>query len=125
VDRPTGDVFLLFVYGTLKRGGCRHGLLARQAFRGEARTRPGYALHHLGAYPGLKPRPDGGQVVHGELYEVARSLLCWLDRAEGAPDLFELGIVEVENVQGPVWTYYYQRDAGGMPLVESGVWDNR
>jgi len=124
VSAPTGDVFLLFVYGTLKRGGLRHGPLARQVFRGEARTRPLYALYHVGAYPGLKPRPDGGQAVRGELYEVGRSLLPWLDREEGAPDLFALAPVEVEGVEGPAWAYYYQGDVTGRPLVESGVWDN-
>ena len=67
--------FLLFVYGTLKRGGRRHGPLAQETYLGEARTLPLYALHDLGAYPGLKECTDGGQVVHGELYEVRAELL--------------------------------------------------
>lgn len=125
MDAPTGNVFLLFVYGTLKRGGCRHGPLARQTYRGAARTRPRYALYHLGAYPGLKPCPEGGQVVHGELYEVERSLLSWLDRVEGAPDWFALAPIELDGIEGQTWAYYYQGDASGRPLVESGVWDNR
>src|SRR2546421_721985 len=47
------STFLLFVYGTLKRGGCRHGPLAGQRYRGETHTRPRYALYDLGDYPGL------------------------------------------------------------------------
>jgi gamma-glutamylcyclotransferase (GGCT)/AIG2-like uncharacterized protein YtfP len=125
VEAPTGEAFLLFVYGTLKRGGCRHEPLERQAFRGEARTRPLYALYHLGAYPGLKPCPDAGQVVQGELYEVERSLLPWLDKVEGAPDWFALAPVELEGVEGPAWAYYYQGDVAGRVLIESGTWDNR
>jgi gamma-glutamylcyclotransferase (GGCT)/AIG2-like uncharacterized protein YtfP len=121
---PEGDTFLLFVYGTLKRDGCRHGPLARQVYRGEARTRPLYALYDLGDHPGLKKSDGDGQVVHGELYEVARSLLAWLDEVEDAPAEFLLGPIDLEGA-GPTWAYYYQRDARGLPLVESGVWRNR
>ena len=77
--------FLLFVYGTLKRGGCRHGPLARERFRGETRTRPRYALCDLGGYPGLTIDETTGQAVHGEVYEVGESLVPWLDTVEGAP----------------------------------------
>ena len=68
----TPGTFTLFVYGTLKRGGCRHAPLACQRFLGEARTAPLYRLYDLGSYPGLVPADEGGDVVHGELYEVAR-----------------------------------------------------
>jgi gamma-glutamylcyclotransferase (GGCT)/AIG2-like uncharacterized protein YtfP len=121
-DERLHDTFLLFVYGTLKRGGCRHGPLSGQRFLGEARTRPRYALYDLGDYPGLKESEEGGQVVRGELYEVESTLLDWLDREEGAPDLFELAPVELEGISGPVWTYYYQGDPGARPCIESGVW---
>src|SRR5207248_3399857 len=84
-----GGTFRLFVYGTLKRGGCRHRLLAGQRFLGETRTRPRYALFDLGAYPGLVPEAEG-ESVHGELYEVDAGLLAVLDEEEGAPELFRL-----------------------------------
>ena len=80
----SGPTFLLFVYGTLKRGGCRHGPLADQRYRGEACTVPLYSLHDLGDYPGLT-RSEAGQEVQGEVYEVPESLLPWLDAVEGAP----------------------------------------
>lgn len=121
-ERPDGP-FLLFVYGTLKRGGCRHGVLAGQPYRGEARTRPSYALYHLGAYPGLR-HAEAGQVVRGELYEVSPSRLAELDRVEGAPDWFDLAPVELDGVDAPVWAYYYQGDAGGRERIESGTWDD-
>src|SRR5262245_11583795 len=41
----TSGTFLLFVYGTLKRGGIRHSVLARARGCGEVQTRPLYALH--------------------------------------------------------------------------------
>jgi gamma-glutamylcyclotransferase (GGCT)/AIG2-like uncharacterized protein YtfP len=123
---PEGDTFLLFVYGTLKRGGCRHAPLARQAaYRGEARTLPRYALYDLGAYPGLQACPDGGgQAVHGELYEVDAALRPLLDRIEGAPDWFDLAPVELDGVEGPAWAYFYQGDARGRPRIGSGLWHN-
>jgi gamma-glutamylcyclotransferase (GGCT)/AIG2-like uncharacterized protein YtfP len=124
VNRPrnSSGTFLLFVYGTLKRGGRRHGLLARQLSRGQARTRPLYALHHLGAYPGLVAAVGAGQVVRGELYEIDCALLRRLDRVEGAPGLFDLGPVELDDEVGPAWAYFYQRDPAG-PRIESGVWE--
>jgi gamma-glutamylcyclotransferase (GGCT)/AIG2-like uncharacterized protein YtfP len=119
----SSEPFLLFVYGTLKHGGSRHGPLAEQRYRGQARTRPLYALYHLGGYPGLALCPRAGRVVQGELYEVDRSLLGWLDRVEGAPYLFALAEVELEGVAGPTWAYFYQRDPSKLPRIESGTWE--
>jgi gamma-glutamylcyclotransferase (GGCT)/AIG2-like uncharacterized protein YtfP len=116
--------FQLFVYGTLKRDGCRHWLLAGQSYRGEAHTLPRYGLYHLGDYPGLIACPQRGQAVRGELYEVDPCLLGCLDETEGAPVLFDLGPVELAGVAGPAWTYFYQLDPADRPLVESGIWEN-
>ncbi len=125
VNRPPGAsaTFLLFVYGTLKRGGGRHGPLAEQRCRGPVQTRPLYALYHLGSYPGLVAVGEGGQSVQGELYEVDRALLGWLDRIEDAPELFALEQVELEGQAGPAWAYFYQRDPAGLPRIESGLWE--
>jgi gamma-glutamylcyclotransferase (GGCT)/AIG2-like uncharacterized protein YtfP len=117
------DTFLLFVYGTLKRGGVRHGPLEKQRFLGEARTVPGYALWDLGAYPGLTTSEDQGRVC-GELYEVDRSLLCWLDAVEGAPGLFALGPVELEGNRGPATAYFYRMPTEDRTPVAGGEWDN-
>jgi gamma-glutamylcyclotransferase (GGCT)/AIG2-like uncharacterized protein YtfP len=127
VKKPhaSSGTFLLFVYGTLKCDGCLHGPLAGQSYRGEAHTLPCYALYHLGDYPGLVACPQRGQAVRGELYEVDTCLLGWLDETEGAPELFDLGPVDLAGVAGPAWTYFYQLDPTGRPLVESGNWENR
>jgi gamma-glutamylcyclotransferase (GGCT)/AIG2-like uncharacterized protein YtfP len=120
---PHGTL-LLFAYGTLKRGGIRHGALARSRACGEAQTRPLYALYDLGEYPGLKECPEGGQAVHGELYEVDRGLVAWLDRVEGAPEWFALGRVELAGRADEAWAYFFQGDASGHPRVASGRWEN-
>ena len=125
MNAPEGDTFLLFVYGTLKRGGCRHGPLVSQTYRGEARTRPLYALFDLGDHPGLVRDEGAAQVVHGELYVVERRLLAWLDEEEGAPEQYVLAPVELEGVAGPAWSYHYLQEVRGRPLVGAGVWVNR
>jgi gamma-glutamylcyclotransferase (GGCT)/AIG2-like uncharacterized protein YtfP len=118
------STFLLFVYGTLKRGGCRHGPLLQQHFKGAARTCRKYALYDLGDYPGLAPVSDDGQAVHGEVYEVEETLIPWLDAAEGAPAWFKREPIEIEGYSEPVWAYFYQGNPADRPRIESGCWDN-
>jgi gamma-glutamylaminecyclotransferase len=123
--RPTAHqpgTFTLFVYGTLKRGGCRHGPLAGQRFLGEAHTAPQYRLYDLGSYPGLVRAEDGG-VVHGELYEVDRELVPLLDRLEGAPAWFDLAPVEIAGRAGPAWAYYIVQIPEGRRIVADGRWE--
>jgi gamma-glutamylcyclotransferase (GGCT)/AIG2-like uncharacterized protein YtfP len=118
-----GSFFHLFVYGTLKRGGCRHGPLERQRFLGPAVTRPLYALYDLGDYPGLVDCREGGQAIAGELYEVEAGLRGVLDAVEGAPDWFRLLPIELE-AQGEAFAYFYQGATAGRPRLASGCWDN-
>jgi len=121
--RPASTgTFLLFVYGTLKKGGSRHQPLSRQRFLGNRRTRPRYALYHMGNYPAMV-EAEPGDVIEGELYEVEARLLDWLDTIEGVPDWFELGQVELENGE-VAWAYFYRQDTGGCPRIPSGRWDN-
>jgi gamma-glutamylaminecyclotransferase len=122
--RGNASTFLLFVYGTLKRGGCRHGPLASQRYRGETRTRSKYALYDLGDYPGLTADSEFGQAVHGEVYEVEATLSAWLDTVEGAPNWFKRDTIDVEGFSEPVWAYFYQGDPAGARRIDSGRWDN-
>ena len=123
--RPTANLsgtFSLFVYGTLKRGGCRHRPLEAQRFLGEVHTAPLYRLYDLGSYPGLVRAEDGG-VVHGELYEVAHSLVPLLDSLEGVPEWFDLGPVEIVGRAGPIWAYYIMQNPAGGRVVTDGRWE--
>jgi gamma-glutamylcyclotransferase (GGCT)/AIG2-like uncharacterized protein YtfP len=88
---------LLFVYGSLKRGGRHHAELAGARFVGEAETAPGHALTVLGEYLALVRTSGGGagevgagageaqpsDRVQGELFEVADVCLPALDEFEG------------------------------------------
>jgi gamma-glutamylcyclotransferase (GGCT)/AIG2-like uncharacterized protein YtfP len=125
VTLPAGDPFLLFVYGTLMRGGVSHSILAGERFLGSVQTRPRYALFDLNDYPGLVACEHGGTAVHGELYEVARSLVPSLDETEGAPTLFRLEPVEVEVAALLVYAYFYQQETRDLTPCEGGRWRNR
>jgi len=74
---------LLFVYGTLKRGGCNHHHLAGQTFIGQARTRPGFTLYDLGGYPGIVADSADTHGVIGEVWSVVPAALAALDVFEG------------------------------------------
>ena len=121
-DIPEADSVLLFVYGTLMRGGVRHPLLAGQRFLGEAWTRPGYALFDLGAYPAMVRRAADGRAVAGELYRVAAALLPTLDAEEGAPTLYRREPVALEGRDGPAVAYLYQRSVEGKAPCPDGRW---
>lgn len=58
---------LVFVYGTLKRGGRNHAHLSGQYFLGPARTQPGYTLYQPADYPGMVPVTADRDGVTGEL----------------------------------------------------------
>ena len=81
---PAGAI--LFVYGTLKRGGANHGWLDGQTLLGPARTGPGVTLYSLGEYPGLVTEPSDRDGVVGELWAVDAACLARLDAFEGVPE---------------------------------------
>jgi gamma-glutamylaminecyclotransferase len=74
---------LVFVYGTLKRGGSNHHYLAGQSFVGNARTAPGFTLYNLGGYPGMVRLGDDTGGVSGEVWSVDGECLAGLDALEG------------------------------------------
>ena len=72
-----------FVYGTLKRGGRYHDLLAAQKFIGEACTVAGYTLYQPADYPGMVYSDEDTEGVTGELWKVSEICLAKLDALEG------------------------------------------
>ncbi len=75
----------VFVYGTLKRGGDNHGVIAGQRFVGEARTEPAFRLYLLDGYPGMVEQAPGLS-IEGELWEVDAACLARLDELEGTAE---------------------------------------
>jgi gamma-glutamylcyclotransferase (GGCT)/AIG2-like uncharacterized protein YtfP len=105
----------LFVYGTLKRGGRNNELLAGQRFLGEARTAPCYRLYDRGPHPCLVEDPARGRTIHGELWEVAPSVLALLDEFEEVPNLFDRLPIVLEDPERTAFTYLYQGDVSALP----------
>ena len=114
---------LIFVYGTLKRGGSNHGFLAGQEFLGSATTPPGYALYRLDGYPGMIPAVGAPGVV-GELWRVTDACLRELDILEGVGE----NLYRRERIallppyeDREVETYFYARAVTGRDDLGS-VW---
>lgn len=114
---------LLFAYGTLMRGECRHGfLLGATSFVGEAWAEA--CLLSLGGYPGMVEGPGR---VRGELYRILRlELLAVLDREEGYN--FERRLTTVTGPDGrpaPAWAYWYRGPRGRARVLPQGDWRSR
>ena len=108
----------LFVYGTLKRGFCRHKAIAEQTFLGPARTASRYLMYNVGSFPGLVHATDGAE-IEGELYEVDDALLAVLDRIEGTDmGLFRRKAIELvePHTNGQVEAYLYLPDVAAAQL---------
>jgi gamma-glutamylaminecyclotransferase len=100
----------LFIYGTLKRGGSNHALLAGQKFLGPARTAPGYTLYSLGDYPGMVAHPADRDGVTGEAWSVDAHCLAQLDQLEGLNEgLYLRTVVPLQPpfANAEVQTYLY------------------
>ncbi|MBK9992050.1 MAG: gamma-glutamylcyclotransferase [Verrucomicrobia bacterium] len=72
----------IFVYGTLKRGGSNHSLLAGQKFVTLAHTQPLYRLYALSSYPAMIEAPQNGRSIEGEIWEIEAARLPALDQLE-------------------------------------------
>ncbi len=118
----TTPTFKLMVYGTLKKGECREHVLEDEKFLGEVKTEQRYKLLHLGGYPGLVRVENDPRQVHGELYEVRSGLLPRLDAIEGSPNLFRLEEIEVEGVDGPVYSYFFKMRIDNPKVIEENRW---
>lgn len=121
--RATGPV-LVFVYGTLKRGGCNHALLAGQAFVREARTQPVYRMFDLGGYPGIIHASPGISII-GELWRVSADCLARLDTLEGLHEgeyTREKIALASPHEALEALGYLYARPVTACSEVTGGVW---
>lgn len=121
----------LFVYGTLLRGGSRHGEFERcGGIAGIVSGTASGVLLDCGAFPGMIP--GAGGTVHGEVVGLrdVPAALAHLDGVEGfegfdaARALFRRALIAVKTAGGAdrlAWTYLW---AGGEkhPRIDSGDW---
>jgi len=114
---------LVFVYGTLRRGGLRSmpDLFPGSKFVGGATVRG--SLYDLGEHPGLLLDEPGSTVV-GEVYEVDEETLRELDEIE-APSDYHRKQTEVSLGGRTLACWVYEPGPEPCPrhtLIASGDW---
>ena len=108
---------LVFVYGTLMRGDCRHSALGGQEFVGEGRTVAAYRMYDVGTYPALVETADGLE-IEGEVWRVDAACLARLDGVEGVDEgLYARRPIRLQPPfdTTPVVAYFYRLSTSGMP----------
>jgi gamma-glutamylcyclotransferase (GGCT)/AIG2-like uncharacterized protein YtfP len=109
---------LVFVYGTLRRGGVNHPWLAGASFEGEGQL-PGAVLHDLGPFP---MAVEGNGRIHGEVFAVGARGLADLDRLEGHPRLYRRRRLSLADGRR-VWVYLGEaRQVRHAPALDDGRW---
>ncbi|CAD5111465.1 DgyrCDS776 [Dimorphilus gyrociliatus] len=105
----------IFVYGTLKIGEHYHKYLknpekGKAEFVGEAETNTKYPLVVESKYnlPYLLWSPNNGNNVKGEVYNIDKDLLAWLDEFEDHPKTYIRlpSLVKINGVLKNCWCYF-------------------
>ena len=106
---------ILFVYGTLKRGGLNHHYLKGARFIGDAFTKEEYALY-ISDFP-LVVRGHAVSRIKGEAYEVKWPVLNQVDMLEDHPHLYfreEVPIIlKATNRVLNAWMYFFPKIGHG------------
>lgn len=116
---------LLFVYGSLRKGGWNEDYLASSEFVGPANTAVPCALHvcPTSGLPFMTFEPVSWVV--GELYCVDEMILADLDALEGHPDSYRRVQLEVEMAAGEFTeadAYVWLHDTADLQLAPTGDW---
>ncbi len=107
---------LIFVYGTLMRGDCRHSALSGQEFFGEARTVASYRMYDVGTYPALIEDAHGLE-IEGEVWRVDSACRARLDAVEGVDEgLYARRPIRLQPPfdASSVEAYFYRHSTSGL-----------
>ena len=114
---------LLFVYGTLRRGGINEITKSHPGavFVGASSVRG--LLRDMGGYPAIILDDAAGRIA-GEVFEVDDAALASLDRFEAADDYHREQIdVSLNGAASRCWIYRPEPElCAGKPTVERGDW---
>lgn len=100
---------LLFVYGTLKRGGKYHQEFLNEAkFLTEASTVAQYDMYSNGEYPFIFE--NGSARISGEIYQLTLKNLIKIDRLEEIPEEYIRKKIKVKSSDKEMiaWSYIAQ-----------------
>ena len=114
---------LVFVYGSLRRGGAGAMSIRFPASRFIADARVSGSLYDLGAYPGLLLNESNSPVV-GEVYEVDDELLRELDEFEASSNYRRKQVeISLGTERKVCWTYEPDPEFYSLQtLITSGDW---
>jgi gamma-glutamylcyclotransferase (GGCT)/AIG2-like uncharacterized protein YtfP len=114
---------LVFVYGTLRRGGAGAMSLRFPAAKFIAEATVGGGLYDLGAYPGLLLDESNSRVT-GEVYEVDDELLHELDAFEASSHYWRQQVeISLGTQRKLCWTYAPHPEVfARRTLITSGDW---
>lgn len=113
----------IFVYGTLKKGFCRHYALEAESFVAVTTTVPRYQMVNVGTYPGLLEAETEGLAIQGEVWDVRPETLVALDEIEGTDEgEYERRRIELNDPSlGSVEAYFFLKATPEMPDCGS-IW---
>jgi gamma-glutamylaminecyclotransferase len=104
---------LVFVYGTLRKGGKYNAALRDAIFLGSAQTQEQYALYRA-EYARLV-KQESVSPITGEVYQVNPSTLSYLDEIEEHPDVYcreQVQVILENGQQVWAWVYFYPQPIG-------------
>lgn len=100
--------FLVFVYGSLKRGFGNHDILNGSEFICSTRTKGrGFKMASLGSFPAVLR--GGKNSIAGELYQVDLMTMVHLDMLESNGELYQRKQVDLESGH-KAWMYFFLYD---------------
>src|SRR5258705_12788337 len=114
---------LVFVYGTLRRGGARAMSIRFPSSKFIADAKVSGKLYDLGAYPGLLLNESSSLVI-GEVYEVDDEILNKLDDFEASSNYWRKQVEISLGTQRRIgWTYEPNPEFYSLTtLITSGDW---
>jgi gamma-glutamylcyclotransferase (GGCT)/AIG2-like uncharacterized protein YtfP len=117
------DKYLVFVYGTLRRGGARAMSVRFPNSEFIADAKVSGSLYDLGAYPGLLVNESNSLVV-GEVYEVDDEILNRLDHFEASSNYRRKRVeISLGSHSRMCWLYEPNPEfCSPRRLITSGDW---
>jgi gamma-glutamylcyclotransferase (GGCT)/AIG2-like uncharacterized protein YtfP len=114
---------LVFVYGTLRRGGARSMSIRFPDSKFIADAKVSGSLYDLGAYPGLLSN-ESDSLVTGEVYEVDDESLNELDTFEASSNYRRKQVgISLDSQRKLCWTYEPDPEFYSLhTLITSGDW---